>query len=205
MELREKILFETEEMFLSYGIKSVTMDDIAKELGISKKTLYQFVENKADLIQQIFHEHSKREMEAMMEIRASAKNAIDEMIQIARYVSQMLRKMGPTVIYDLRKYYRKSFELMESLHQQFIYGIIKENIEQGIKQKIYRKEIDVEIISKLYVATSFLVVDDKIFSMKDYNREQLYWEFIKYHINGIASSKGLELLQQYSGTRSQQK
>ncbi|MEL6924718.1 MAG: TetR/AcrR family transcriptional regulator, partial [Bacteroidota bacterium] len=205
MDLREKILFQTEEMFMRYGIKSVTMDDISRELGISKKTLYQFVDNKADLIQQIFHEHTKREIEAMTAIKAESKNALEEMLSMARYVSQMIRKTGPKVIFDLKKYYRPTYELMESFHQQTVYRIIRENLEQGIREKIYRKEIDVDIISKLYVVSTFQIVDDGIFPMKDYNRETLYWELIKYHINGIASAKGLELLQKYSGERRRQK
>ena len=202
MDLKEKVFSQTEELFMRYGIKSITMDDIAKELGISKKTLYQLVENKADLINKIIEDHIKREKEAIDNITASSKDAIEEMINIAQYVSMMLRTVSPTVIYDLKKYYRNAFELMESLHRQYIYSVIKTNIESGINQKLYRKEIDADIIAKLYISMSSQLVDSQIFSLKEYNREALYGEMIKYHFNGIASSKGLELLKKHASVSS---
>ena len=117
MELKQRILHRAEDLFLRYGIKSVTMDDIARELGISKKTLYQFVENKTDLIQQIFRQKIEGEIKLIAEIRATAQDAIDEMMKIARHAIDELRKLTPTIVYDLQKYYHGTWKMMESLHQ----------------------------------------------------------------------------------------
>ena len=103
--MKEKIIQKAAEMFITLGFKSVTMDDIARELGISKKTLYQYVENKNDLIGQIFQERIKNEKQCMADIREEATDAVDEILRIARYVIQELRQMSPTTMYDLRKYY----------------------------------------------------------------------------------------------------
>ena len=197
MNTENKLLTAIEHLFMRYGIKSVTMDDISRELGISKKTLYQHVDNKADLIHKVMFQHAAVELEAMEVIRSKAKNAIDEMLGVSQYVTQMLREISPTTIYDLQKYYRKAWKMMEQLHQEHFYSFIKSNMEQGIKEGLYRDDFDPDIIAKLYVAKTLLVVDQSIFPLRDYNKEALFKAFIEYHIHGVASVKGLKKLEQY--------
>jgi len=193
MDTKKQILTKSESLFMRYGIKSVTMDDIARELGISKKTLYQFVENKADLIQKIFNEYIKCEKAEMDEIFIASANAIEEILNIGKYVIQQLRELAPTVMYDLQKYYRESWKLMQSLHQQDVYQVIKANLERGIKEGLYREDLDPDIIAKLYVGKTSLLVDEALFPLKHYDKGCLFKEYIKYHIQGIASPKGLKL------------
>ncbi len=196
-ENKVKILKGAEELFMRYGLKSVTMDDISRDLGISKKTLYQAVDNKADLIQQIIHQHIEEEKAAIEVITNEANDAIDEMVNIARYVIKMLKEMSPQAIYDLNKYYKKSWELMESLHQQYIYNIINANIEKGVAEGLYREDINPKIVARLYVGKSNLIVDNDLFPIKEFHREELFLEYIKYHVYGIASSKGLKLFKKH--------
>ncbi len=196
MDKKEKILAQAEDMFLQYGIKSVTMDDIARHLGMSKKTLYQYVENKNDLLAQVMVQSIEKHKQELVEIRKVATNAIDEMLRIAKVVTKDLRRMKPTVMYDLQKYYKDIWNLMENLHQEHIYQCIKENIEMGVKQGIYREDLDVDIIAKLFVGKTLIVVDETLFPLRDYNREDLFNTYIKYHLHGIVSDQGLKLLQQ---------
>ena len=119
------------------------------------------------------------------------------MLGISKYVTQMLREISPTTIYDLQKYYRPTWELVETLHKEHIYEFIKTNVEQGIKEGLYRDNFDPDIIAKFYVAKTILVVDQSIFPLRDYNKEQLFEAFMEYHIHGIASAKGLQKLEQY--------
>lgn len=197
MELRDKIISQSETLFMRYGIKSVTMDDIARHIGVSKKTLYQFVENKADLIQQIFEVHIKEEKEALAVLSTDSKNALEEILGLAKMVIQELREMSPKVMYDLQKYYRESWQMMQSLHEGHIYQIIKANLERGMEEGLYRRDLNADIIAKLYVGKNSLVVDEDIFPLKYYKKENLYKQYIAYHIHGIASPKGLELLKEY--------
>ena len=113
---------------MRYGIKSVSMDDIAKQLGISKKTLYQYVDNKSDLITKVMEFHIETEQKAIAEIHDVAKDPIHEMLLIARFVSRLLREMNPATVYDLQKYYADSWQIMQKLQNEHIYGIIKENL-----------------------------------------------------------------------------
>ncbi|MFT4664873.1 MAG: AcrR family transcriptional regulator [Polaribacter sp.] len=197
MGTKKKILLAIEQLFMKYGIKSVTMDDIARSLGMSKKTLYQYVDNKANLIHKVMEQHIETELEAMAQIRSESKDAIDEMLGISKHVTQMLREMSPTTVYDMHKYYRKTWDMVEAFHQEHIYEFIKINLEKGVKEGLYRKDFDPDIIAKFYVAKTLLVVDEEIFPLRNYNKEKLFNAFLEYHIHGVASAKGLKKLEQY--------
>ncbi len=198
MEVKERIIEQSMLLFLRYGIKSITMDDIARELGMSKKTLYQYVDNKADLIEKIIRQHIYNEKMALTAIRKLTKDAIEEMLMIAKHVIQLLRQTPPSMAFDLQKHYRPCWNLMEKFSHKHIYNVIKENIENGIKQGIYRDDIDADIVAKLYVAKTSLVVDEELFPLSEYNKETLFKEYIDYHIHGIASPKGLKLLEKHT-------
>ncbi len=197
MEKELEIFEKVNQLFMKYGIKSVTMDDISRKLGISKKTLYLYVDNKADLINKSLELHLLNEKKDIEEIVKTSKDPIDEMLNIARHVSSMLRQVNPSTVYDLQKYYGESWRLMESLHQDHIYGIIRDNIKRGMDLGLYRGNLDLDIIARFYVGKSLILVDEDIFPMKNYNRDKLFLEFINYHIHGIASKKGLELLEEH--------
>lgn len=171
------------------------MDEVARTLGISKKTLYQYVNNKADLIKKGLVMHIEEEKQALEEIQQNAENSIDEMIKISKYVSQTLQKVNPSVIHDLRKYYQSSWELMESLHFQHTYFMIKKNIEKGITEGLYREDIRADIIAKLYIGRMDLVVDKNLFPIGEYTFSQIHSNMITYHLHGIMSGKGTEIFE----------
>lgn len=195
---RANILEKVHELFMKYGLKSVSMDDISRRLGISKKTLYQCVENKRDLIKEVFQKHINEEEAAISEIVANSKDAVDEMIEIARFVTALLREVSPTTLYDMQKYYGDIWGMMEALHQDHIYTVIKTNLDRGIIEGLYRKDLNTDIIAKLYVGKTLLIVDEDVFPLKDYNKEKLYLEYVHYHLHGIALPKGLKLFEKYT-------
>ena len=192
----QQILEQAEKLFLRLGIRSVTMDDLSQSLGISKKTLYQYVDNKADLISKIVLNHVGKETECISNISTQATNAVQEMMEITKYSVQQLREISPVVIFELQKYYRESWEKMEALHKEHIYRVIYENIEKGKKEGYYREEINSDIVSKLYVGKTYLLVDENVFPLKEYDRRKLLMEFFKYHINGLLTDKGRMFLQE---------
>ncbi|NRA48435.1 MAG: TetR/AcrR family transcriptional regulator, partial [Phaeodactylibacter sp.] len=122
--MKKDIIKTAFELFLRYGIKSVTMDDIAREMGMSKKTLYQYVPNKADLIDQIFQAHIDDEQCMTEEIRSTSSDALEEMLKIGQYVVQKLRSVSPAAVYDLRKYYGSIWKNMEKEMKQHVYAVI---------------------------------------------------------------------------------
>ncbi len=168
------------------------MDDISRELRMSKKTLYQYVKNKEELIHLIIEAHIELDKEINTDIHKSSKDAISEMFGIAKHVLETLSKLPSTTIYDLQKYYPKSWQLVEAFHEQFIFKSIKKNLERGVKEKLYRPEIDCDVIAKLYVGKSTIVADESIFPSKEYNKEDLFKTYFLYHIHGIATEKGIK-------------
>lgn len=173
------------------------MDDIARKLGISKKTLYQYVENKTELIEQIFSLKFEEDSRQIKDIRLSANDAIDEVLKIAKHVIQHLRELSPTTIYDLQKYYSSTWKQFEAQHKGYIFTLICDNLIRGIKQGLYRSELNPEIVAKLYVGKTSLVVDEDVFPIQQFNLDDLYREHMIYHIYGVASPKGRAILERY--------
>jgi TetR/AcrR family transcriptional regulator, cholesterol catabolism regulator len=187
---------KAQNLFFKYGIKSVTMDDIARELTISKKTLYQFFENKADILQSIAHMNKARDIEMIGKITVASKDAIDEMLHTAKYVTHELSQItSQTALYDMQKYYPEIWVLFREFQQEFIYEHIKGNVTRGIEEGLYRPNIDADIIAKLYVHKTDCVIDEDMFPSKKYDKVKLFKEYFTYHIHGIATTKGLKLLE----------
>ena len=183
---------------MRYGIRSITMDEIARRLGISKKTLYQYVENKADLINKVVQQHLQNDMEMCIGIQSTAEDAIHEMILSARHATTQLRELSPTTVYDLKKYYPECWQLIEKMHNEGMYELLKDNLERGIQQGVYRADINTEIIARFHTNQMTLLVDEDIFPLKTYNRQNLMEQFLSYHIHGIASTKGVELYKKHT-------
>ncbi len=197
MELKQSILAKAEQLFKKYGIKSVTMDDLARALGISKKTLYQHVPNKAELIHEILSNYTCSEKDALDQIRQQARDAVEEMLHIARFVVEMLRDMSDTVLYDLQKYYRQSWEMIQRLHKEHIYEVIRSNLVRGQQEGLYREDIDPSIIARLYVSKTLHVVDEDLFPKGQFRKEEVVRQHILYHIRGVSSEAGLRRLSLY--------
>lgn len=173
------------------------MDDICKEVGISKKTMYAKIDNKAELIAFVVSDFMSKEEASIKQIKVESKDALDEMINIAKHILFFLRNMKPSLIYDLKKYYMESWNKLEKIHFEFIKSIIGDNINRGIEEGVYRKEINAEIISRIYLESSKSTSDEDVFPFKDFNRVKLFQQFIQYHMHGILNDAGLKKYKKY--------
>jgi len=185
------------DTFLRYGFKSVTMNDIARELGISKKTLYQFVDNKNDLILRCLAMEMKEEQEFIVSVRQQQKNAIEEMLDIAVHVNQTLKKINPAALYDLQKYYPDAWKVIEAYTHEYIFAHIIENLERGKKEGLYRTDVEEDIIARLFIGKSQLLLNNTLFPYPQYKTSELHSAHIMYHMRGVASDKGLKILEQH--------
>ncbi|MBX2928897.1 MAG: TetR/AcrR family transcriptional regulator [Saprospiraceae bacterium] len=191
------ILKKAEALFLRLGIKSVSMDDVTRELGISKKTLYQYFENKEDLITQVISNHQCEEADAVTGICRGANDALEEVMGIARHVIVQLQQMSPATIFDMKKYYPEAWQVVERSQFEYVYNVVRANLERGKKEGLYRDDFDPDIIARLYVGSTAVLLDDQSFPTAEYHWSVLYREFIQYHLRGIVSPKGLKKLQEY--------
>ena len=196
-----KILDTSETLFKKYGLRSVTMTDLSQKLGVSKKTLYKYIENKHDLISKMMKRYIRQEQEACAQIMRDAKNALDQMLQISIYIQQQIKEVNPSMLYDLQKYHRPIWEMLEQFHQEYILGIAQQNLKRGVDEGIYRDDINIEIVARFHVSMIPIISDNDRFPLRVFATKDVHQEFIKYHINGIISEKGRttlkNLIQEY--------
>lgn len=190
-----KIVEKARELYYEYGIKSITMDDIARETGISKKTLYRYVENKRDLVEKVIDLEIKIRKSEFKKFDRSKLNAIEELFEVKRQINHVIERHSPSMHYDLRKYYPDIFVRLHKNGQKRMLEALMANLKKGKKEGLYRKDINNEIIAKVQLARAENVTESSCISVKDYISGKFFTELFIYHIRGIANSKGLKFLE----------
>ena len=196
MEQFNRIIESTLNLFLSEGVKTVNMDDISSFMGISKKTLYKYVNNKADLVEKAFRLYQYRILGMISNIQEKNENAIDELFEIDEKLCLMLKNRPPRLINNLKKYYPNVWEILDEIKKKHLFTCITENMDRGKEQGLYRNEVNSNIIAKLMMNTVDALVDDATFPLTQYEFKSLLEENRVYHIRGIASEKGIKYLEQ---------
>lgn len=186
------ILVRTKDLFLEFGLRSLSMDDISRKLAISKKTLYQYVSSKEDLVEKIF-EMSQYEAEQFYCIPCpEGRNAIDVLLEASKFVSREMKKFNPVITFDLMKYYPAVFNKYIDLKRELIYNKIKKNIEQGIGEGIYRENLNPELISKLYVNNLVAMHQAEFLARNGMSFAMVFEVMFENHIRAITNRKGLD-------------
>ncbi|MCO6499958.1 MAG: TetR/AcrR family transcriptional regulator [Vicingus serpentipes] len=193
-EKEEQLLFATLELFMKLGVKSLTMDDISQHLGISKKTLYQFVTDKKDLVKKAMQLAIKNDQCLLGDIAVQEENAIDELLAINEKVSEKLQSIQPAVMYDLKKHYPEAWSMMEDHKKCFVYDMVVKNIDTGIQQGLYRENVNSGIVARVYITLIDKIFDADIFPAHQYTFATIHREIARYHIRGIANEKGVKYL-----------
>jgi AcrR family transcriptional regulator len=193
-EVKFKLLQGSEALFMRYGFKSITMDDIARELGISKKTLYQYFIDKNDLVNQSVENHLETEREFCLKLVDNEKDPISYLLAISNNFGNEAKHINAAVLFDLRKYFKEAYDKIEAYSKEFIYGQILQNLQQGKEKGLYRKEINESVIALYYVnMVQFLVNPDNYQKeVKDFH--VLHKELVLYHLHGILTEKGIKQL-----------
>ena len=194
---KQKLIEKAGELFMRIGIRSVSMDDIARELGISKKTLYQTVENKEELVQLVLEEDTRQDLCIMVGNRHEATDAIDEFLRNSRYFIREMRKVSPTAMHDLRKYYPDIWHTQVKAHQDEFHKGVAANLERGMEEGLYRDDIDAEVIANLYVGMTVMVIDRGVFPAQDRPLSEILRQHSTYHFNGIVNQFGRDRLDHY--------
>lgn len=202
MEIQERILVKGDEMFRRHGIRSITMDDIAKNLGVSKKTIYQHFPDKEELVIEIIRMNIQRHLNHMESCCGpAAKDAIDELLQINKQVSKMIQSYNPIMFYDLQKYHPKAWLTFREFRNQEILSKIVENIHRGISEGLYRKDIDIDIISKMRLEQVDMSFNYEVFPSTEYRFDKVMIELTEHFLYGLLSMKGYKLINQYKNIK----
>jgi len=199
--MKERIQQKAEELFKRYGIRSVTMDDIAGQLGISKKTIYQFYSDKDALVKDIFKGITDENKKKCTEFRSIAENAIHEQLLSSDAAQEIFINMNSSVLFDLNRFHPAVFAEFEKFKKQFLFNTIKENIQRGIKEGLFRRDIDINIITWLRLEMiSGIFHNEEVITGKT-KPHRFEDEMKDFFLHGICTEKGLNLISKYKHQR----
>ena len=205
MEAQERILQKATDLFVRYGIRSVTMDEIAIQLGISKKTIYQFYADKNELVNAVIEQYLSHNKDCCDRDRVDAKNAVHELFLAMQMVQDMFENMNVSMLYDLEKYHPKAYQKFEKYKYEFLHKVIRENIERGIEEELYRDDFDKNIITAIRLENMLLPFNQALFPKSKYSLVQVQQQLMEHYLFGIASIKGHKLILKYKEERNQVK
>ena len=195
--MREKIIHKASELFLKLGFKSVTMDELAQEMAISKKTIYTHFKNKRALVKECSFSVMESISSGIDEICALNQNPITELFEIKKFIMRKLEDDQSSPQYQLQKYYP---DISKKIHQnQFekMMECTKGNIERGIALGLYRTNLNPEFIARLYFLGITNIKDQNLFPLEKFSTKYLTEEYLEYHLRGIVTEKGLSTLKQF--------
>jgi AcrR family transcriptional regulator len=190
--VKERIIKSALNLFWRYGIKSVTMDDIAKDLGISKRTIYQHYSDKEAILALVIQKEIMDQKCEMEKLEEQADNPIEQMMYASIQMRDTLSNMNPTLLYDLKKYYPAAWELFQTYKHEYIIKSIRDNLIKGIELGLYRPDIDADVLSMLRVEQIVMAFDPTIFPAKKFNMMHTQMQFLLHFLRGVLSEKGFE-------------
>ena len=195
--MKEDILKTAVELFLNYGFKSVTMDDIANAQGISKKTIYQYFENKNVIVEEAVMYLFQTISTGIEDIRGLEKNPIEEILEIKKFLMLNLKDEKSSPQYQLEKYYPKIYKDIKEKQFCVMEDCVACNLDRGVKVGLYRETINVDFISKIYFTCMMALKDKELFPLNNFSMHTLMNNYLEYHLRGICTQEGLKKLEHY--------
>lgn len=198
MEVKERILEKATDLFMRYGIRSITMDEIAGQLGISKKTIYQFFTDKDEMVEAIVDNEVKANELECSRFRGESENAVHEIFIAMKETEEMLKAMNPLIMYDLEKHHPGAYRKFRNYKYEFMYQIIVQNLERGIREELYRPELNIDVVAKHRIESAFMAFNQDIFPHNRYRISEIGYELGIFFLHGITTAKGKKLIEKYS-------
>lgn len=195
--MREKILHNAADLFLTYGFKSVTMDDISNHMGISKKTIYQHFSNKTTLVEAVSIHVFDNIACGIDQICSTKKNPIEEIFDIKQFVMEHLKDEKSSPQFQLQKYYPKIFKNLKQKQFDVMQGCVKDNLSRGVEIGLYRSNINIEFISRIYFNSMVGIKDKELFPLTHFSMNTLMEYFLEYHLRGICTEQGVLILNKF--------
>lgn len=195
--MREKILAEAEKQFWKFGVKSVTMDDIARQLGISKKTIYQHFVDKDDIVLQVMKSHLERDQHEMVCMATEAINPIQELLNMSEMMRQKNHEVNPSTLIDIQRHYPKAWAVFSDFKEKYIITSLTQNVQTGIAQGLYRTDLDVDVMARLRIESLQLGFDDRVFPNARTQMLTIQKQLLHHFIRGLLTEKGFAVYNQY--------
>ena len=197
MEIKDRIIAGAVELFTRYGVRSVSMDDIARQLSISKKTIYQYFKDKDEIVTMAVQAHLKREQREYDEIFECSHDAVEELSKVCTCMRKDFKDMNPSLLFDLQKYHPNAWNVWLQFKNEHIKNQIVNNLKRGIEEGYFRKEIDPEFLATLRVEQVQLVFDNQIFPADRFNLKETQMKLFDHFVHGVVTEKGKKLYMKY--------
>jgi AcrR family transcriptional regulator len=201
MEIKDRIKQKADELYRRYGIRSVTMDEIASQLGVSKKTIYHSFSDKNELVDEVIMDMLSFNRQCCQDYRSRSQNAIHEVFLAMDMLHVIFDNMNPSILHDIQRNHPLTFEKFKEFKYGYLFQIVKENIEKGIKEELYREEINPEVVAIARLETMMLPFNESLFPRRKFPMVMLHQQLIEYFLFGIASPKGYKLIVKYQKER----
>lgn len=194
---RERIIQGAEELFFHYGIKSVTMDDIARHLGMSKKTIYRVFPDKDEVVNTLMElkiEEDKREFTALA---SAAENVVHEVFLMMKHMSNIFTKLNPVLFYDLQKYHPTAWSKFKAFKEEFILGMVQSTITKGIQQGYVRPDVNPGVLARLRIEEIEMGFNPKLFPPTQFKIVDVQISLMEHFLYGICTLKGHKLINKF--------
>jgi AcrR family transcriptional regulator len=202
-DTQDRIVEQAAELFLRYGVRSVTMDDLAHHLSISKKTIYQFFKDKKDVVKTCVGHILAREFSDFEAIKRNSRDVMEEVLLLSDHLRRMLRHMNPGLLFDLKKYYPEAWEMYQQQKQECHLGNIREALERGQREGLVRSDIDIDIVAKHRMESVEMGFNPQIFPSDRYDLTTVQLQLFDLFVHAIATPQGLEAMRRYASERGQ--
>lgn len=198
MDVRGNILEKATELYTQFGIRAVTMDDIAKELGISKKTIYQYYKDKSDLVSTITELHFEMESQRFCGLTEESENGVHELVLLSACLRDSVREMKMNLLYELQKFYPKAWKMYEEFKGNVMKDSIMKVIERGKSEGLFRPNIDAELIAIMRIEQVQTFILGNLISRNRYSIEEIQMQLFDHFIHGLFTVEGHQLFNQYT-------
>lgn len=193
INIKEKIQKGAEDLFMRYGVRSISMDDIARHLAVSKKTLYQHFADKEDIVTMTCKAHLDRNALEFQSVRNTAKNALEELAQLSVCLKRNMQDMNPSLLFDLQKYHPKAWSVWLNHKNKFIRESVVRNLKQGIEEGYFRPELDPEVIAAVRLEMVHLAFNEEIFPRERFKLPDVQMQIFDHFVFGLLTEKGRKL------------
>lgn len=196
-ETKDRIITGADELFMRLGIKSVTMDDIASHLAVSKKTIYQNFKDKDALVIAVSEVHMAQDHVEVEKLVKESENAIQELFFISQYIKTHVAKMNPSILFDLKKYHPKAWDLFQKHQVDCIASTVIKNIERGKKEGTYREGVNAEILAVLRMQSVEMAFNPVLYPVSKFDLMEVNMQLFEHFVYGMVTTKGAELYNKY--------
>jgi len=194
---KQRIQKAAHDLVMQYGIRSVSMDDIASNLGMSKKTIYLYYKDKDELIDSVVEEVIHSNQCQCNNDRDNADNAVHEIFQVMEMMTEMFKTMNPSILFDMQKYHPVAYQRFQKHRNDYLYNVCRQNLERGIEEGLYRPEINIEIMARYRVETMLTSFNPEFQRNVKLGLIEIEKEIIIHYLFGLVSSKGYKLALKY--------